>query len=82
MVVEASPVFWGLVASPMKFLRFEPRKSAFWRILGDDYAVMLELLFNHLLIHTFLNKKGISEMTYTQHQSLFLVILQQQFKNS
>ena len=34
-------------ASPGKILRFETRKSAFWRILGDGCAMMIELLLIH-----------------------------------
>ena len=42
---------------PRKILRFEARKSAFWRILGDDCAMMIELLLIHLLIQTHTKKE-------------------------
>ena len=44
-------------ASPGKILRFEARKSAFWRVLGGDCAMMKELLLIHLLIQTHTKKE-------------------------
>jgi len=60
-----------------KILRFETQKSAFWRILGDDYAMMI-----HLLIQTHTKKELKMKYSTFNIKVHFFVKQEKQFENN